>query len=155
MLHATHASQGFQDVQTCPATPLVIFFVNVGTVWGGGLLARTNLRGAGLNFYGNIVVNAAVHIAPFILSGFTRYNPGLLTALIMFVPATYLCCQCMLKAHVCSTSGLLRALLVGAITHVVIVTSLLALSRGTISEGFTCFVQVLNLLPVLLVTKPV
>ncbi len=69
-------------------TPLAVFVINVLGVWG---VITLSLYGAALVDTGwaivavyLVLVNAAVHIIPAIVQ--RRYNPGLLTAIVVFVP---------------------------------------------------------------------
>lgn len=103
----TEMQQGTLDLNHCPGTTLFIFFVNVGTVWIGGCLARQEALGLGLNFYGTMVVNCLVHLMSFFARGF-EYNPGVLTATILFLPAAYMAVSSMLKARRCEHSDVLE-----------------------------------------------
>lgn len=70
-------------------TPLAVFVVNVPGVWGVVIaafyLARYIDIGYGLVAVYLVLVNALVHIAHAVL--FRRYNPGLATAIVLFLPA--------------------------------------------------------------------
>ena len=68
-------------------TPLTVFVVNVPVVWGlAGLsfAAATIDIGYGLLGLYLVVVNAVVHILPALRT--RTYNPGLITAVVLFVP---------------------------------------------------------------------
>jgi hypothetical protein len=69
-------------------TPLAVLWINLPGVWGVGLLsiyAATFFRaGWGLSIVYLVLVNAVVHIVAAIL--WREYNPGLWTALVLFVP---------------------------------------------------------------------
>ena len=148
MAQKTDAVKSSQEPDDCPATSAFIFFVNVGTVWIGGLLARTDALGAGLNFYGTMTINALVHLLSFVGRGL-EYNPGLLTSVVLFLPASYMAARIMLASNRCEDSDIARALLIGLAMHVVIIVSLLGAKGGYLSEGFVCFIQLLNIVPLL------
>ena len=69
-------------------TPLAVLWINLPGVWGIGLFsiyAASFLRiGWGLSMIYLVLVNAVAHIVAAIL--WREYNPGLWTALILFVP---------------------------------------------------------------------
>ncbi|MDR3496832.1 MAG: HXXEE domain-containing protein [Ancalomicrobiaceae bacterium] len=68
-------------------TPLTVFIVNVPGVWGlaaVGFAASTVDAGYGLIGLYLVAVNAVVHIVPAIRT--RTYNPGLVTAVVLFVP---------------------------------------------------------------------
>jgi hypothetical protein len=69
-------------------TPLAVLWINLAGVWGVGLLsiyAATFLNiGWGLSMVYLVLVNAVAHIVAAVL--WRTYNPGLWTALAMFVP---------------------------------------------------------------------
>jgi hypothetical protein len=69
-------------------TPLAVLWINLPGVWGVGLLslyaASFVAPGWGLSIVYLTLVNAVVHIAAAL--GFREYNPGLWTAICLFVP---------------------------------------------------------------------
>ena len=87
---------------------MLVIFVNIGTVWIAGYLARKDMLSFGLNYYGLVLVNGIVHILPFILKG-AEYNPGLLTAIFMFMPASYMVYSLVLEQGRCGVRDLVRA----------------------------------------------
>lgn len=127
-------------------TPKVIAAVNIGTVWISGYLARGDLLSFGLNYYGLVLSNAIVHIMPFVLKG-GAYNPGLLTALLLFLPASYMVYSQVLKQKICGKAELVRATAIGFLGHVVIIISLLLSRLGVVNEAVACLIQLLNILP--------
>ena len=140
--------KGTPNLDRCAATELAIFFVNVGTVWIGGLLAQRDALGAGLNFWGTMAINAVMHMVSFLTKG-CKYNPGVLTAVVLFLPSAYMAFKTMLRSSKCEDSDVARALLVGIVVHVVIIASFLG-ARGYLREEFVCIVQLLNVLPLLI-----
>ncbi|OYW31622.1 MAG: HXXEE domain-containing protein, partial [Azorhizobium sp. 12-66-6] len=81
------AMLGFRDAVSCPVPLEFITAVNVGGVWGAGLLSallapRWPL--IGLSFFAVPLVNVLAHVGPAVVQ--QRYNPGLFTALVLFLP---------------------------------------------------------------------
>ena len=73
----------------CGIPPIFFLFVNLPLVWIAGPVAALLARRfplAALTLWGVIGVNAIVHIAPAVVR--REYDPGLLTAVILFVPLT-------------------------------------------------------------------
>lgn len=70
-------------------TPLAVFVINVPGVWGviaaATLLCAFVHPGFGLVAVWGVIVNAAVHVLALIALG--RPNPGVWTALVLFLPA--------------------------------------------------------------------
>jgi hypothetical protein len=70
-------------------SPLAVFVINVPGVWGviaaSLYLAAWLGPGLGLIAVYLVLVNAAVHVAAFV--ALRRYNPGLVTAVVAFLPA--------------------------------------------------------------------
>lgn len=69
-------------------SPLAVFITNVPGVWGVLALSLYGAAWAGLGWalvaVYLVLVNAAVHVVHAVV--FRRYNPGLATALVLFVP---------------------------------------------------------------------
>lgn len=106
---------------------------------------------AGVNFYGLVFVNAFGHIGPYLLHGL-EYNPGFLTSVVLFLPATYFTAKALLEGDYCSWRVLLRGLMVGGLCHIILLFSFVSLGKGFISEWFACFLQVVNILPMALIS---
>jgi len=85
------ATIGLAPYPDCAIPPAFYLAVNIVLVWiaapVAGLLSR-RFPLAGMALWGVIAVNALVHIAPAIAT--QRYDPGLLTAAVIFVPLTVL-----------------------------------------------------------------
>jgi Protein of unknown function with HXXEE motif len=133
------------DYPGCPMPPLFFLAVNIPLFWvGAPMVALFGRRHplVELTFYGVIFTNAIVHIAPF-LAG-QGYNPGLLTAIILFLPVSAW------VAHTCFGNGKLRykamALLVadGLVLHIILIGSMMLFIRGEISGLVLVVVQVVN-----------
>lgn len=111
-------------VQECPGDDWFILAVNVAGVWLAlGICSiywnRPRLLAAS---YGLVLVNTAAHIAPAIKLG--KYNPGLLTAVALFLPvgvATYLQLH---KQKNLTRREMGEAIAVGVLMHVFLIVSL-------------------------------
>jgi hypothetical protein len=129
----------------CPATVAFIFAVNVGSVWialGAGALGGTRRALIGAAGLGIPTVNAVVHVVPAIRTG--AYNPGLVTALALFVP------YCVWTLRELVRQGLLRrgqlglVVLSGVLVHAILIGSLLAYGRGYFTEPALGAIQLIN-----------
>ncbi|KAL7802213.1 hypothetical protein V8C44DRAFT_353519 [Trichoderma aethiopicum] len=127
---------GFENIEACPLTPLVILFVNGSLVWITGLAARVNVRNA-RSFYGFMLVNGLTHVVPAILVG-PMYNPGLATTLLLFFPGAFFALRAL--------GGARRGIAAGVVCHIVLMGSMKLAAKGLISEGVLCGVQVLDTL---------
>lgn len=69
-------------------TPLAVFVINIAGVWLplAACIMLVRWHGAGYGMFAGwlIIVNALLHAAPAIAT--RRYNPGLLTAMVIFLP---------------------------------------------------------------------
>jgi hypothetical protein len=138
-LAALCRTTGF-SLEDCPADAWFVFAVNVGTVWLAGALAivfrrRNPLVGACA--FGVPLVNAFIHIGQAI--GFRSYNPGLLSAVVLFLPA----CFYVLRAL---KPPMWRVIACGVLTHAVLIGGFFARAHGILSWGADLGVQVLNCL---------
>lgn len=81
---------GFPDAARCPAPPAFFTAVNVPMFWFVAPLAASLSRRhplVGLTIYSVMAVNLAAHVVGGLVAG-TIYNPGWLTALLVFLPLT-------------------------------------------------------------------
>lgn len=127
-------NQGFDNIEECPLTPLVILFVNSTTVWVTAIFARTRINVA-RSFYGFAFINGLTHVIPSLLDGMT-YNPGLVTTWLLFFPGAYFALRLLGRAG--------RGIAAGIICHIVLMGSMKLAAQGYIAEWALCSVQVLN-----------
>ena len=128
--------------------------VNIGMVWGWGLLAIVGEpSGPGANYLGLVFVNFLSHTANSVREGFT-YNPGLLTAWVFFLPVSYFGYQVMLDRGVLTWRGVVRGVAVGVVEHALLIAGYVAFRDGIISEGTMIFMQLASNLLAWLVTRP-
>lgn len=133
---------------SCPCDDLFILAVNVGAVWifcGICFIfwSKSRLLAAS---YGVILVNAAIHIAWAVAQ--RAYNPGLLTAVTLFVPlSTWMLFQLYTRRCV-STRDIAEAVLIGLLVHAWLVVTLKLRSIEMISYPAFISAQVpIGLLP--------
>lgn len=129
-------NQGFENIEECPLTPLVILFVNSTTVWVTAIFARTRINVA-RSFYGFAFINGLTHVIPSLMDGLA-YNPGLVTTWLLFFPGAYLALRLL--------GGAGRGIASGIICHVVLMGSMKLAAKGYVNEWALCSVQVLNTL---------
>ena len=133
------------DLSGCPADPVFLFVVNVGTVWivslAGALTARRRVM---VGFCGIAIplVNAVVHIVPALGRG--AYNPGVATAALVFVPFTAWVLRTFLRQGLVDPPRIALAVVLGIALHVSLIGSLFAASAGVIGKRTLLAVQVLN-----------
>lgn len=120
----------------CGIPPLFFLFVNLPLVWIAGPVAALLSRRfplAGLMLWGVIAANAVVHIVPAIIR--REYDPGLVTAVVLFVPLT------LLVVAGNRSPNLLLALAAGVFLHVVLAGSLVLYLGGRIPEWLLLALQ--------------
>jgi len=135
------------DLSACPADPVFLFTVNVGTVWIASVVgALTARRRVMVGFCGIAIplVNAAVHILPALLRG--AYNPGVATAAFIFVPFTAWVLHTFLRQGLVDPPRVALAVVLGIALHVSLIGSLFAASAGVIGRDLLLAIQPLNAL---------
>lgn len=138
-------AMGYADVAGCPIPLSFITTVNVGSVWGASVLAAIFGRRKpliALSAYGIPLVNAVMHVAGALKA--QAYNPGLLTAVLLFVPAGLWALRVGLRAGI-GRSGVAAILAGGVLTHAVLMGSLLAFLHGWIGAMPLAAIQILNM----------
>lgn len=123
---------GQPDYPGCGIPPVFYLFVNLPLVWLAGPIAAVLSKRrplAGLTLWGVIGVNAIVHIVPAVLR--REYDPGLVTAVVLFVPLTALVAVAVLGPRGRYRRPAAAVLLgAGALAHAVLAGSLLAYLSG-------------------------
>lgn len=135
---------GLPHFPGCPIPTLFFLAVNLPLFWIGAPIAAFMSRRhpiLGLSVYGVIFVNALMHLGSGIRSG---YNPGALTALILFLPCSFW------VAKVCfGKQGLPRRAIAfivadGVMLHVVLMGSTILFLHSVIGPSLLTAIQVLN-----------
>ncbi len=128
----------------CPIPAPFYLAVNLPLFWVGAPVAAIFSRRhpiLGLSVYGVIFVNALTHLGAFLRSS---YNPGVLTALILFLPASFW------VAKVCFGKGGLPygvlAFIVadGVLLHAVLMVSTELFLHGVIGGAALTGIQIVN-----------
>jgi hypothetical protein len=136
---------GHADVASCQIPLSFITAVNVGSVWGASVLAVLLGRRRpliALSAYGIPLVNALSHSVGALRE--QAYNPGLLTALLLFLPASLWALRIGLHAGI-GAAGVGAIVLGGVLTHAVLMGSLLAFLHGLIGAPMLAAIQVLDM----------
>lgn len=140
------AMLGQPPYPSCPIPAPFYLAVNLPLFWVGAPVAAIISRRhpvVGLSVYGVIFVNALTHLGAFVRGG---YNPGVLTALILFLPASlWVGRVCFGKGGL--PCGALAAIVAdGVLLHVVLVSSTLLFLHSMIGRAVLTSIQILNAL---------
>jgi hypothetical protein len=139
------AQLGFANPQTCPVPYSFITAVNVSAVWVAGpvsalLAARWPV--IGLSFFAVPFVNLFAHLGPAIMT--TSYNPGLLSAVALFLPLSVLAFAAAMTRYHLGFRAVLATIVAGVILHAVLIGSLLGYLRGNIGLDLLIAIQLAN-----------
>lgn len=133
---------GQQPYPECALPTAFFLFVNLPLVWVAAPLAAlfAGKRLIGLTLWGVIAINALVHIVPAIVS--REYDPGLLTAILLFVPLSAWALLATTGRHgPFRRIAILPVLLSGVIMHAVLAGSALLFLRGAITAPLLLALQ--------------
>ena len=136
---------GFPDIFTCPVPVSFITAVNLGTVWAGILLSASLGRRrplVALSAYATPFVNGVIHTIPAIVR--LQYNPGLGTAIVLFLPVSIWVFRTALRQRAVAFRGVARVVAAGVVLHIVMIGSLFAFIHGAIGEALLAVIQVVN-----------
>ncbi|HEY8091023.1 MAG TPA: HXXEE domain-containing protein [Polyangiaceae bacterium] len=136
---------GHPDLDACPADPVFIFAVNVGAVWIAGVTAiawrRRNPLVSACSL-GIPLVNAAAHLGPAIFFG--RYNSGLLSGTLVFVPVCFFALRGFVRAGAIPARRVPVVVASGGVVHAVLAGALLAYGAGWLPYLLMIAIQTLN-----------
>lgn len=127
---------GHADTTSCPADPAFIFAVNVvgcQLAFGLSFAARATRPLVAAFGWSIPMVNAFAHLGPAI--GHGRYNPGLFTAVALFVPLSVVMVRSMLRAGLMTRGQVVLVIVAGVALHVVLIGSLGLAERGAIDRA--------------------
>lgn len=136
---------GYTDAATCPIPLSFITAVNVGSVWGAFVLAAMLGRRRpviALSAYGIPLINAFSHSVGALRE--QTYNPGLLTAVLLFLPASLWALHVGKRAGI-GWQGIGAIVLGGIFTHAVLMGSLVAFLHGKIDATTLAVIQIANM----------
>ncbi|MCW5736368.1 MAG: HXXEE domain-containing protein [Enhydrobacter sp.] len=139
------AAVGHADPEACPVPLSFITTVNVAAVWIAGPLSAL-LAGrwpvVGLSFFAIPAINIFAHAGPAMVSG--RYNPGLLSALVLFLPLCLVVFAAAVTRYQLGVRAIFATLVAGVALHIALMTSLMAFIDGRIGLEMLLFLQVIN-----------
>lgn len=142
------ASLGFPDAGSCAIPLSFITAVNVGSVWGAGLIAALLAPWRpliGLSFFAIPLVNLFAHVGPAIIT--LHYNPGLLTAVLFFAPLSLWALLLAARRYGAGIRSVFAVPLAGIVVHAVLMGSLIAYLHFWFADATLAAIQILNALP--------
>jgi hypothetical protein len=141
---------GFPVLATCPADAAFVFSVNVVGCWSVFTLPFMVGRSRPLLAacaWGVPLINAVAHIAPAVITG--RYNPGLVTAVVLFVPLGAWMVRTLTRSGAVPPRQVPRIFVTGVVLHVVLIGSILLREHGLPYAIFLAVNAVYLVLPLL------
>jgi hypothetical protein len=144
---------GFGDPRACPVPVTFITAVNITAVWVAGPLSALLARRwpvIGLSFFAIPAVNLFAHAMPALTA--RSYNPGLLTALLLFLPLSLLAFAAAITRYHLGVRAVLATLFAGAVLHALLMGSLMSFVNERLGLDTLLLIQIVNpLLAALLV----
>jgi hypothetical protein len=141
------------DAIACSIPEAFITAVNIPVVWLAGPISALLGRRwpvIALSYFSVPAVNAVAHIGPALVSG--NYNPGLVTALLLFAPLSLWTFRIALRRPDLGVRAVAATLLAGVLLHAVLMLSLKAYLAGAIGKTALIAIQIVNpAIPMLLV----
>ena len=129
---------------SCPIPAPFYLAVNLPLFWAGAPVAAILSRRhpiLGLSVYGVIFVNVLTHLGAFVRDG---YNPGVLTALILFFPVSFWVARVCFGKHGLPYGSCTFIIADGVFLHVVLIGSTILFLHGVIGRAALIDIQVLN-----------
>ncbi|KAJ3300313.1 hypothetical protein HK104_002132 [Borealophlyctis nickersoniae] len=148
---------GFDNVSECPIRPWHTTFINAGLVTLATLRARRAVKGPGANFYGLALINGIWHCIVALKDahlGKNAYNPGLLTAITVLFPSGCCALRALKRQGVLTNLGVARAVAIGIVAHIVLLTGLFLRSTGKIGDEVFVLWELFNFVVVLTLSYP-
>jgi len=139
------AAVGFPDPNACPVPLSFITVVNVAAVWFVGPLSALlapRWPAIGLSFFAIPAINLFAHAGPAVLSG--RYNPGLVTALVLFLPLCLIAFAAAVTRYGLGLRSIFATLFAGVVLHIVLMTSLMTFIDGRLGLEGLILLQIAN-----------
>jgi hypothetical protein len=130
----------------CPIPPPFFLAVNLSLFWVVGPVAALLSRRhplVGLSLYSVISINMLAHIASIVTSGHI-YNPGLFTALVLFLPLSIWIARACFGRGLLPYSALGLLVICGVFLHVVLASSVKLVTKGLISSTAAEATQIVN-----------
>ena len=129
----------------CPATPAFVFSVNVLACQFAFALAFAVRRTRPLVaacVWGIPLVNIVPHVLAALAFG--RYDAGLLTAVVLFVPGCIWMLRTVVRSGVVPAESVWRIVATGVLTHVVLIGSLFLREGGLLSAEWLFILNAVN-----------
>jgi uncharacterized protein with HXXEE motif len=136
---------GLGSYPACPIPPLFYLAVNTPLIWIVAPICALMSRRhplVGLSFYGLFLANGLVHFVP-LFTG-SGYGAGLLTAATLFLPLFAWMTRALFVSRQMKWSGLAIVVATGFIMHAILIVTLLAFVRGSLSASVLAVLQVVN-----------
>jgi Protein of unknown function with HXXEE motif len=130
---------------TCPVPVAFITAVNIAAVWIAGpmsALLAPRWPVIGLSFFAIPATNLFAHVGPALAQ--QSYNPGLVTALALFLPLSLLAFAAALTRYHLGVRAVLATLFAGAVVHALLMGSLLSYVNGRFGLDTLLLIQIAN-----------
>jgi hypothetical protein len=129
----------------CPIHPSFFVAVNIPLFWVVGPVAALQSRRhplIGLSLYSVIIINALIHVLSAVGTG--AYNPGLLTAVVVFLPLSAWVGHACFGRGGLSYKALAFVIVWGVVLHAILAVPMLLFASGKISNTVLVWLQLLN-----------
>lgn len=139
------ANLGYDPYPDCPVPPLFFTAVNVPMFWFVGPIAALLSRRhplIGLTLFSVISTNGVVHIVGALAAG--TYNPGLLTAVLIFVPLSVWAGYALFGKGGLSCTAMAFLVALGVAAHAALAGAIFALTAGAVGAAAAIAIQGLN-----------
>ncbi len=127
--------------------------VNIAAIWVAGPLSALlapRWPAIGLSFFAIPAANLFAHAVPALAS--QSYNPGLVTALALFLPLSLIAFAAAITRYHLGMRAVIATLFAGAVMHAILIGSLMSYVNGRFSLDTLLILQIANpLLSALLV----
>jgi hypothetical protein len=137
---------GLSPFPSCPIPTPFFLAVNLPLFWAGAPIAAIMSRRhpiLGLSVYGVIFVNALTHLASFARAG---YNPGVLTALILFLPVSVWVATACFGTDRLPYRGIVFIVADGVLLHAILMSSAILFVHHVIASSTLIAIQIFNAL---------
>jgi len=136
---------GFGDPKTCPVPISFITTVNLAAVWIAGPLSAvlaSRWPVIGLSFFAIPAANLLAHGVPALT--LQAYNPGLVTAVALFLPLSLLAFAAAITRYHLGWRAVLATLFAGAVMHAILMGSLMSFVNGRLNLDTLLLLQIAN-----------
>lgn len=127
-------------------------YVNISLVWFIAVLnAKFSSKNTfvGLGLYSVLISNAIVHLIGAVAA--KNYNPGLFTAIVIFLPSFYWLCKALFGQGGFAKKGISILIATGVILHIILISSLVAFTNQKINGTTLNIIQLINATTIIVV----